>query len=286
VTVDSLDPRVGRPRFKDLVRQYHDAVLSGFSPWPAVVSSYYRICQFFNAMGFADSIYHATQVVRDNPSLVHHTLWIVDEFQDLNAAEEGLLGICTVHADGILLAGDDDQALYEELKASHPDIIRSYYRDARWVNGLLPFCSRCSYHICLGAAEFISRSRSTASIKKVFLPLVRDEGASRIQLVACTTPGTAVDYVNAFLRDHQWELEERGKGIRAGKAKDPLVLILSPTAKVGSFLIKGQGERLVRLVEDWRLESAGAGPDYYRVLIYYSVAQDPTDNFALRKGLR
>jgi superfamily I DNA/RNA helicase len=282
----SLDPGVGRPRFKDLLRQYHDAMLSDSPPWPAVVSSYYRICRFFNAMGFADSIYHATQVVRENPSLVHHTLWIVDEFQDFNAAEEGLLGICTNHADGVLLAGDDDQALYEDLKASHPDIIRSYYRDTGWMNALLPFCSRCSYHICLGAAAFISQSRPAASIRKVFLPLARDEGASRIRLVACTAPSTAVEYVDAFLRDHRRELEGRGEEIREGKAKDPLVLILSPTSKVESFLMKGQGDRLVRLVENWRLESSGAGSDYDRVLIYYAVAQDPTDNFSLRKAFK
>jgi hypothetical protein len=61
---------------------------------------------FYNALGFADSILHATEAVHENEELIGLSLWIIDEFQDFNAAEEQLIVACVSGARGVLLAGE------------------------------------------------------------------------------------------------------------------------------------------------------------------------------------
>jgi superfamily I DNA/RNA helicase len=269
----SLHPGLGtRPPFKELERQFHDLAFEPDEPWRTLRADYFRLSRFYNAVGFADSITHAIDAVSANPELVDHTLWIIDEFQDFNTAEDALLKSCTDAADGVLLAGDDDQALYQQLKASHPEIIRSYYADTTWTNAMLPFCSRCSYHIAMGAAAFIAAKRSSESIHKLYLPLKIDEDAAMIRVAACTTPATAVDYIEAFINEHHAEIEARREAIVAGEAKDPFLLILSPLRDVRRCYTKKQGDRLLGIVEEWRLEAAGPGADYYRLLTYHRLS--------------
>jgi ATP-dependent DNA helicase UvrD/PcrA len=281
-----LNPKVTEPPlFKELERQFHDTAMESDEPWPTLQATYSQLSQFYNAVGFADSIAHATKAVQENPDLVQHSLWIVDEFQDFNKAEDGLFAICTVAADVVLLAGDDDQALYEGLKASHPEIIRGYRAGGKWTNAMLPYCGRCSYNIAMGADAFIEKTKSPTSIPKIFLPLVLDKEATPIQAVACSRPAMAVDYIESFINEHRADLEKRREDITSGTKKDSFLLILSHPKDVGSYLGKEQADRLQRLVEEWRLESAGQGEDYYRIKTYYRCAQTPTENFTLRKIL-
>jgi hypothetical protein len=61
-------------------------------------------------------------------------------------------------------------------------------------------------------------------------------------------------------------------------------LILSYQRDVDVFL-REAAARLDAAVEEWRLEEAGPGEEYFRVLTYYRHANVPADNFALRKVL-
>jgi hypothetical protein len=86
---------------------------------------------------------------------------------------------------------------------------------------MLPYSGRCSHHICMGATAFLKGHREAASIRKVFLPLVLDDSAPRIRAVVCSTPDTAVDYVETFIEGNRIGIEQRRDAILAGRAKDP-----------------------------------------------------------------
>jgi superfamily I DNA/RNA helicase len=169
---------------EEFERQFHESDPNTSPPWPALRAVYFRICRFYNALGFAALIAFATEALQENEELDRHRLWIFDEFQDFNSAEERLVEACTRPAIGVLLAGDDDQALYQTLKSSHPDIIRGRYNDEGTAKAMLPFCGRCGQHICIGATGFLERHRGSSSILKVFLPLEVDTSAPRIRVVA------------------------------------------------------------------------------------------------------
>jgi hypothetical protein len=101
----------------------------------------------------------------------------------------------TTESPAQLLVGDDDQVLYDQLKHAHPSILRGYYADTDFLNAMLPFCGRCSIHICRTAEAFLARERDGESIKKVFLPLDRGD-AERVKVVAATRPDVGVEYVD------------------------------------------------------------------------------------------
>lgn len=280
----AFHPPVPGVSLADFERQFFDAVFREDSPWPKLTSTYLQLTRYYNAVGFADSIWHATCAASENAALVEHSLWIVDEFQDFNLAEAALLETLTERASAVLLAGDDDQALYGQLKSSHPEIIQTYYADERWAKAMLPLCGRCDADIARGAEAFIAAERSASSIEKVFLPLVADEACSPIQVVLCPNPAGAVSYVGSFITDHRDALLQRKHDIEDGQAKDPYLLVLSYSKQLNYFPLR-EADALRALVDEWRVESAGPGADYVRVTIYYGSARYPLANFQLRKVL-
>lgn len=263
--------------------QYYDDELSKEEDWVGLVASYNTLRRFYNAVGFADMIVTAREAVEENPDLVEHSFWIIDEFQDFNRAEECLVRVATGNATQLLVAGDDEQALYQALKASHPEIIVSYYDDPTWVNAMLPYCSRCSQHICLAASAFIDQHRGDDTIAKAFLPVEVDPDAAKVKIVAAAAPGSAVNYVREFLEDRQEQLEEHTEQLRAGDETDPFLLILTPQKAV-TFYGKAK-EELFELVEEWTDLRFEHSDDYWRVANYCAAARSPEDNFAARKVL-
>ena len=253
--------------------------------WRELRATFDGLRVLYNAVGFADMIVSARTAVVENPSLIEHALWIVDEFQDFNASEEHLVRAVTDKASGLLIAGDDEQALYKELKSSLPEIIISYYENSEFANAMLPYSSRCSYHVCLAASKFIESNREEGAIAKIYLPLIEDPKAPKVQVVAVATPTSAVDYIRGFIEEHQAELEAHQIEMIAGEETDAFLLILTPTRGVTFYKSRGADEELHKLVDEWSDPAVSHSPDYWKVANFYAVAQNASDNFALRKVL-
>ncbi len=265
--------------------QLHTAKLEGDVDWVAVRATYSQLSQFYNALGFADLIILAREIVDEKPEINKHGFWIIDEFQDFNTAETRLIQSLTEAAVGVLIAGDDDQALYQKLKASIPEIIISYYADERYANAMLPYCSRCSFHVCLAASSFIAQDRTPSGIEKVYLPLKIDPDAPMVQVIATIAPVSAVDYIEKFIHDHQDELNVHITKMENGEETDPFLLILTPEKKARFFKTNDADKILLSFLSQWSKIDAGRSSDYLMVLAFCRVALDLADNFAFRKVL-
>ncbi len=270
---------------KAFEHQLHTEEVKCDVDWVAVRATYSRLSQFYNALGFADLIALACEIVDEKPENNKDGLWIIDEFQDFNSAETHLIQSLTEAAVGVLIAGDDDQALYQELRASTPEIIISYYADERYANAMLPYCSRCSFHVCLAASSFIAQDRPSSGIKKVYLPLKIDPGDPQVQVIATSVPATAVDYIQKFVQDNQDELNTHIAKMENGEETDPFLLILTPDQKVRFFKTNDADKTLLSFLSQWSKIDAGRSSDYLMVLAYCRVASDSADNFAFRKVL-
>jgi hypothetical protein len=268
-----------------LSNQFHTEEFDESADWQAVVATYLRLGRFFNAVGFPDMIVLAREAVDENPDLREHSHWIIDEFQDFNNAEVHLLRSVTTTAAGVLIAGDDEQALYEQLKASLPEIIISYYDDPNFANAMLPYCSRCSYYICLAASAFIAKRRSPTAIPKIYLPLVEDSNAAKVRIVGTAAPTSAVDYIADFIDEHRSELDDYRAKMEVGEETDPYLLILTPAKDLSFFKSGGVAIRLRQLVAEWSTVQNRPSPDYWRTAAYASVGWSDSNNFALRKVL-
>src|SRR5262249_36911443 len=158
-----------------------------------------------------------------------HPFFIFDEYQDFNPAEKNLLEQIINRANATLIAGDDDQVLYDTLKSGKASLIRAIYRDTDVVNAMLPFCARCDFHITSAASHFIKQAPDLDSIKKIYLPISEAGESHKVQVVACAAPSAAVDYVRKFIEDHKIEIDKRKADLAAGAAKDAYLLILFPS---------------------------------------------------------
>jgi superfamily I DNA/RNA helicase len=202
--------------------------------WQRLRETHARLCCFYNAVGFESMIVLAREALERNRNLLKHTYWILDEYQDFNPAEDKLIAVLTQNASGVVLAGDDEQALYVRLKQSDPAIITSYYRGDIFASAMLPFCTRCSYYVCVAASSFIGTHRTENAIEKIYLPLEVNEEATRVQVIAAAAPETEIDYVRKFLQDHTADYEAYLTRREAGEDTDPFLLVLSQSGGLTS----------------------------------------------------
>jgi superfamily I DNA/RNA helicase len=271
--------------WKAFEKQIHEIEFDQSADWTTLKKSYFELCKFYNAAGFSDLIIRATDVLTETPKLNEHQLFIIDEYQDFNAAEEKLLEQITCETKGKLIVGDDDQVLYETLKSGDASLIRAIYADRSVANAMLPFCGRCDFHITCTADHFIKQRPDPDTIKKIYLPLTEAGPSQKVQVVACATPGTAVDYIRNFIDAHKGEIETRQKMLASGEAKDACLLILSPSKAVDFYRVKGAKEALLDLIKPYCEIAREYSDEYYMVLNYYALAKFPTNNFTFRKVL-
>jgi superfamily I DNA/RNA helicase len=281
----SGESRIDHYSWKAFEKQLYDDQFDESAEWQKLRQAYFTLCQFYNAAGFSDLILRARDALAENPALNEHQFFIVDEYQDFNAAEEHLLDQIAGSAEGRLTVGDDDQVLYEQLKSGKAALIRAIYTDKAVVKAMLAFCGRCDFHITRAASHFIKQGPDPASIKKIYLPIGTPDNSLKVNVVGCASAGTAVDYIRKFIEDHSVEIERRKSDLAAGNSKDPYLLILSPSGAVNFYRPNGAQGELMELLKPFAEQDAEFSEDYYKVLNYYSLANFPRNNFTFRKVL-
>jgi superfamily I DNA/RNA helicase len=99
--------------------------------------------EFYDSVDFDDSVYRVYEGFSSDRSRPEsYSLVLIDEYQDFNALEAGVIDILAEHSP-ILIAGDDDQALYSQLRNSSWEHIRRLHNIGEYEVFLLPFCMRC-----------------------------------------------------------------------------------------------------------------------------------------------
>ncbi|MDD1779270.1 MAG: UvrD-helicase domain-containing protein, partial [Candidatus Helarchaeota archaeon] len=261
--------------------QLHNDDFKQSHEWKQLKRKYFELCKFYNAAGFADLILRARVALEENSQLNEFDFFIIDEYQDFNCAEDGLIGGLVRNSKGLLIVGDDDQVLYEKLKCGKAELIRNRYKNKDMTKAMLPFSSRNSYHIAKSATQFIQQNADKQRISKIYLPLNSTKDSQKIQIVACAAPTTAVDYIEKFITDHKSEIEERKVKLQSGEENDAFLLILTPSREVRYY--QNAKARLLDIVSAYKQECPAFSDDYYLVLNYYSLARNPRNNFTFRK---
>lgn len=273
--------------WKKFEEQLHNNNFDESVEWHGLRDIYFKLCRFFNAAGFADLILRAKDALTENPELNQNNYFIIDEYQDFNSAENALINQLVNSLKGLLVVGDDEQVLYEELKSSKKTLIRDLYENTEYTNGMLPFCSRSSCHITKTAGHFIKRNQEAESIEKIYLPIKAADDQPKVQIIACATASTAVDYIEKFVEDNKVVINERREQLIKGEKKDAFLLILTPR-KIEKFYVDSRfngKEKIESFVSEYKTENNNFSDDYYRVLSYYSLANNPQNNLTFRKVL-
>lgn len=220
--------------------------------------SFYRARRkYYDHYGFSDIVYAAVLYFEQHPDKIpSYDLVVVDEFQDFNALEVSLIDLLAAR-NPILLAGDDDQALYESLKSASPKHIRD--RHSRAMTGYacfaLPFCSRSTRVIIEAANDIIASAQRTGllgeRIEKPYhyfpCPQKDKESDSHPQII----------YSRVFAKQIPWFIQKHITEITRAVRGKFTVLILSPTrnqCRKTYEALKSKGFQNVQFAE--RMESS------------------------------
>ena len=177
---------------------------------------------FHKAMLIDELVPETLRFLRNNPASYDRNEFsnvLVDEYQDLNKAEQRLIELLADNAH-LTVIGDEDQSIYS-FKHAHPDGIAEYKeRNADAAQETLFLCRRCPSNIVELANQLISENSSRTP---------RQLKAER-------------NNKEAFIRVVQWQgMKQEGKGIAEfvkglidnGQVDAGRILILSPRRQFG-----------------------------------------------------
>ena len=120
---------------------------------------------FHRSMLIGQVIPYLYQYLRNNPAAQEHDEFshvLVDEYQDLNKAEQGIIDLLGPSSENCIV-GDDDQSIYS-FRHAHPDGIREWVDIKPDVGDFtLDECRRCPTTVTEMAASLIAQSKSPSN---------------------------------------------------------------------------------------------------------------------------
>lgn len=188
---------------------------------------------YYDAVGFDDSVLRVHRSFeQDRGRIPAYEVVIVDEFQDFNRSEVEVLK-ALAHTSALVIAGDDDQALYGKLRDASETFIRDLYNDPDSEQLSLPFCMRCPAVIVDAANDVLRQAAAkgllVGRIPKPYKPFAPDSENSqrynRLRVVQTSVQLKTANYFGKYIKQQLEALSE--DDIRESYAKDcPTVLVI------------------------------------------------------------
>lgn len=189
---------------------------------------------YYDSVDFDDSVYRTYLVLKTIPSLVRgYDLVLIDEYQDFNRMEASFIELLA-EQNSIVVAGDDDQALYSQLRNASWEHIRSLYNSGDYEVFPLPFCMRCPEVIVEAVNDIVLKARQEKKLEgridkpyRHYEPVkgVDSRHYPKIALVASTVQRLNANYFGRYIADAIKHIPE--EEIKEANDKgDPVVLII------------------------------------------------------------
>jgi len=145
---------------RDLERALHNLDDSD-----GLISRVLQLGSYYNAVSHSDVVYRVLRHLEANPASVpEFPLVVVDEYQDFCLLETSFIDVLRT-ASPVLVAGDDDQALYA-FKDSSPDFIRGLAEHPEFERFDLPYCSRCTEVIVDAVNNVVKEAQRQGNLSK------------------------------------------------------------------------------------------------------------------------
>lgn len=215
------------------------------------LSFYLERGNYYDAVDFDDSVYRAYIGFSSGGRLPKkYELVLIDEYQDFNKLEAGIVDILG-DQNRILIAGDDDQALYGQLRDASWDYIRSLRDRGDYKVFELPFCMRCPKVIVDTVNEIVIKARSLnkleGRINKPFkhFPLVKGKDSvkyPKICLVETSVQSKKINYMGRFITQEITRFpKDEIDSARSGGYPSVMVIVAKPYREQIIEYLRGNG---------------------------------------------
>lgn len=184
------------------------------------VAFYLKRGDYYDAVSFNDSVYRLYKELQKNSDIIpKYNQILIDEFQDFNPLEVAFINELE-RKGNIVIAGDDDQSVYESRCAS-PNHLREKYHSGEYERFELPFCGRCPEVIVNAANALLNNAEETGHLKgrvrKRFECYISLKGPDntrfpKIFTAQCSTGKVVAKYVDKVIRNiNTKDIEESWK---------------------------------------------------------------------------
>ena len=208
-----------------------------------------------DSYGYSDIIYAAVKYLEAEPDKIPtYEQIVVDEFQDFNLLEVSLVELLA-KTSPVLLAGDDDQALYD-FKHASPEHIRHKHcnKSPDYEAFNLPFCSRCPRVIVEATNDIVDNAKRNGYLEnRIEKPYIYFEDKQK-DLISGNNP--KIIYSQKFAAQIPWFIEQKIKEIAAAVRTKFSILIISPTklqSRTITTSLKSKGFENIDAAEKYNL---------------------------------
>ncbi|MCP3732286.1 ATP-dependent helicase [Sphingomonas sp. MG17] len=210
------------------------------------------------------SYLHANPLAQERSEFRHI---LVDEFQDLNRAEQGVIALLSDAAD-VCIVGDDDQSIYS-FKHAHPEGIRSWLATNAGADDLtLDDCRRCPTQVVAMANALIA-SNVNRPIPRALTPLAANGGGDVRILQYATLDDEVVGVTNLI------------SGMVAGGIPPGDILVLAQRGVIGTPIYEALHARNIP-VRSYYAEAELNAQNAQERFAYLKLLVDREDRVALR----
>ena len=195
---------------------------------------YFSRSNYYDAVDFDDSVYRAlAQMSVDAKRVPPYSLVLIDEFQDFNGMEAAVIDLLA-ERNAIVIAGDDDQALYSALRSASWDHIRAHYTNGQYEIFALPFCMRCPEVIVGAVNDIVKKALAGQKLNgriqkpyRYYKPLKGKDSAKfpRIDLVETSVQRENANYFGRYIEQCIRAIPQEDIELAAA-TKEPVALII------------------------------------------------------------
>ncbi|MFC1528516.1 UvrD-helicase domain-containing protein [Candidatus Latescibacterota bacterium] len=164
--------------------------------------------EYYDAVDFDDTVYRAYEGLScGGVTPESYDLVLIDEYQDFNALEASIIDALADRSP-ILIAGDDDQALYSQLRDASWDHIRLLSKAGDYEVFKLPFCMRCPKVVVDAVNDILTKAEELDKLEgriekpyKHFPPAKGSDSAKypKIAHVETSVQRQKVNYMGSYL---------------------------------------------------------------------------------------
>ena len=227
--------------------------------------------KFHKAMLIGELVPEALRFLRNNPmsnALTKFDHVIVDEYQDLNRAEQEIIDMLSQNG-AAAIVGDADQSIYS-FRHAHPEGIEEYgSRHPATYNESLRECRRCPKGVVLIADQLIRKNHPDSYIPR--LQAKSDNCEGEIRIVQWNEPNDEAEGVAGFISHII-----NNRGYRPGE-----ILVITPRRRLAypiRDIIREKGIPVYSFYQEEALEEE----DAQRTFALLTLLNNKEDRVALR----
>jgi len=190
---------------------------------------------YYDAVDFDDSVYRVYECLACGAGVSEqYDLVLVDEYQDFNRLEAAFIDVMGRRS-RLIVVGDDDQALYSQLRGSSWDYIRSLHQSGEYEKFELPFCMRCPKVIVDAVGDVIARAQCLGNlegrIRKPYRHFPPEKGADsemypKIAVVETSVQRKDANYMGRYISQQIAQIPS-GEIEAAVKGRYPPALVIA-----------------------------------------------------------